>query len=213
MRKALCLLALALLSANPRPPACPRGMVAVSPRVCIDRYEWPNIRGEKPLIAVSATPEEADLDAGIVMDAERLCASVGKRLCHEREWTSACLGPGGARYPFGHKVPRFSPGDGSGLCNYDKRYRVVDEYKVMVRDKRELRRLDQSEPAGSREACVSDSGAVDMMGSVEEWVKTDDGYALAGRFWAEPWSCHSMARGHAPNWHYYESGFRCCKER
>lgn len=189
---------------------CPPDMVRLE-RSCIDRYEWPNVEGEKPLLAASAVPETEDIQAGIVMDGESLCASVGKRLCYEDEWVSACEGVGGTKYPFGSKVPRYTPGDNTGLCNYDKRFRDVDERKVFLRDDNELKRLDQSEPAGSRPACISAVGAVDMMGSAEEWVRTrDGGYVLAGRFWAEPWACHSMARTHAPNWHYYESGFRCC---
>lgn len=209
MRKGV-LLVLPLVSGAPPLARCPSDMVLAADGVCIDRYEWPNIAGQKPLLAASATPEREDLAAGIVMDAERLCQGVGKRLCSEHEWVSACLGPGGSRYPFGSRVPRFIPGRGAGLCNYDKLYREVDEYKIMVRDPVELQRLDQSEPAGSRDTCISASGAMDMMGSAEEWVRAQDGYALAGRFWAEPWSCYSMARGHAPNWHYYQSGFRCC---
>lgn len=210
LRVSVLLASVLLLSAAPD-RGCPDDMVRVGERsVCIDRYEWPNLPGKKPLLAASAVAESADLEAGIVMDAERLCHSVDKRLCTDSEWVSACLGPGGAKYPFGSKVPRFTPGDGSGLCNYDKRFRDVDEYKVMVRDPEELQRLDQSEPAGSRPYCVSDSGAVDMMGSAEEWVRTADGYALAGRFWAEPWACYSMSHRHAPDWHYYQSGFRCC---
>lgn len=191
---------------------CPRDMVRALHGVCIDRYEWPNRRGEKPLIAASAVAETEDLEQGRVLDAERLCSSVGKRICYDDEWRAACLGPGGTKYPFGKSVPNFVPGTHSGLCNYDKLYRgPVDERKVFLRDETELSRLDQSEPAGSRPSCTSGVGAVDMMGSVEEWVKRRDGsYALAGRYWSEPWSCNSLAVGHAPNWHYYQSGFRCC---
>lgn len=210
MRRALACLSLVLLGGTPV-LRCPSDMVPIGQLRCIDRYEWPNIAGEKPLIAASAIAESEDVAAGLVMDGEQLCASVGKRLCYDDEWIRACEGPGGTKYPFGEKVPKFAPGDGSGLCNYDKRFRAVDERKVFLRDRKELRRLDQSEAAGSREHCISAVGAYDMMGSVEEWVRLrEGGYALAGRYWAEPWACHSLAREHAPNWHYYESGVRCC---
>jgi len=212
----LILLALCLY----RPPTslsstsheCPRDMVLARAGVCIDRYEWPNQRGQKPLLAVSGIAETEDLEAERVLDAERLCASVGKRVCYDDEWRDACKGPHAARFPFGSTLPEFVPGDGSGLCNYDKLYRgPVDERKVFLRDEHELERLNQSEPAGARPECTSAAGAVDMMGNAEEWVRRRDGsYALAGRYWSEPWSCNSLAVGHAPNWHYYQSGVRCC---
>lgn len=190
---------------------CPEGMVPIGSTVCIDRFEWPNQAGVKPALAMSAIAEPEDRAAGIVMDAEQLCASVGKRVCYDDEWIQACEGPGGTRYPFGDKLPKFTPGEGTGLCNYDKWFRNVDERKVFLRDPAELRRLDQSEPAGARDTCISASGAMDMVGSAEEWVRTrEGGYALAGRFWAEVWPCRSMSHVHAPNWHYYQSGFRCC---
>ena len=190
---------------------CPADMVQVSDTVCIDRFEWPNRKGQRPLIAASAVAETEDLEAGLIMDGERLCKQRNKRLCYVDEWVSACLGPEDAKFPFGNTLPRYAPGDNSGLCNYDKRFRNVDEYKVFKRDRDELSRLNQSEPSGSRQSCVSSSGAYDMMGNVEEWVRTRSGsYALAGRFWAEPWSCYSLSYLHAPNWHYYQSGFRCC---
>lgn len=186
-------------------------MVRLTETVCIDRFEWPNREGSKPLVAASAIAETEDEQAGIVMDGENLCAQRGKRLCFADEWIAGCVGPSDSRYPFGHKLPRFTPGDGTGLCNYDKRFRDVDEYKVFRRDPKELQRLNQSEPSGARDTCVSHVGAYDMMGNVEEWVRTrSGGYALAGRFWAEPWSCYSLSHLHAPNWHYYQSGFRCC---
>lgn len=211
MRKATLLIACGVLLGGHRPKHCPSDMVAVTDRICIDRFEWPNIEGEKPLLGVSAIAETEDVLAGLVMDGAQLCATVNKRLCYEDEWINACRGPDGAPFPFGNTVPDFVPGDGSGLCNYDKLFRKVDENKVFRREPKEMRRLDQSEPAGHREHCVSATGAVDMMGSAEEWVLTrDGGYALAGRYWAQPWACHSLAREHAPNWHYYQSGFRCC---
>lgn len=192
--------------------SCPDDMVQARRGVCIDRYEWPNRKGSKPLLAASAVAETEDLEADRVLDAERLCASVHKRVCWDDEWQTACKGPRGGRFPFGNRLPKFVPGKQTGLCNYDKVYRgPVDERKIFLRDRHELERLDQSEPAGSRATCTSGSGAEDMMGNAEEWVRRrDGGYALAGRYWAEPWSCNSLAVGHAPNWHYYQSGFRCC---
>lgn len=194
---------------------CPSDMVLATEGVCIDKFEWPNKPGRKPMLGASGLPEEYDVKVGKVMDAKRLCASVGKRVCHAKEWVAACEGQHEAKYPFGNELPDFAPGDGTGLCNYDKKFIGPDEYKVFARDPKEMRRLDQSEPAGSRKTCRSASGAYDMVGNAEEWVTCDNGrygWCLVSRFWAEPFSCHNMIITHAPRWHYYSTGFRCCKD-
>ena len=56
---------------------------------CIDRYEYPNERGEKPRVFVTWP------------DAKALCEEQGKRLCTEDEWTKACAGPEGRLFPYG----------------------------------------------------------------------------------------------------------------
>jgi hypothetical protein len=194
---------------------CPSDMVPTGRGTCIDRFEWPNKRGVKPLVGASGVAEEEDLKEGRVMDAERLCASVGKRVCYRREWISACQGPEKALYPFGNELPKYNPDQQDGLCNYDKWFRPVNERKVARRDQDEMDRLDQSDPSGSRQSCRSESGAFDMMGNAEEWVRcpgTKHGWCLMGRFWSSPEPCTYAVSSHAPKWHYYESGFRCCKD-
>lgn len=49
-------------------------------RVCIDRFEFPNIPCEYPVVWVRAR------------EAAQLCAAVGKRLCDAHEWEGACAG-------------------------------------------------------------------------------------------------------------------------
>jgi len=195
---------------TPKNP-CPEGMVPATPTACIDKYEWPNIKGHKPLLGLSALPEPYDDDK--IMNIDELCKSVGKRPCTAEEWIAACEGPQGKKYPFGDELPKFVPGDNTGLCNYDKRYRGADEYKVFIRDEKEMEYLDQSEPAGNRKSCVSQSGAWDMMGNAEEWVRCNqgqEGWCLASRFWAEPRSCAALITSHSPYWHYYDTSGRCC---
>lgn len=204
-----------LLGASAERP-CPPGMVPTGTSACIDEFEWPNERGVHPMVGLSGVAEEADLAEGAVMDLERLCAGAGKRVCTIEEWTAACRGPGASRFPFGDRLPRFSPDEGGGLCNYDRWFRTPDEYKVMSRDQEEMGRLDQTEPSGARETCRSASGAHDMMGSVEEWVRCPGigayGWCLMGRYWAEPATCSFAVARHSPKWHYYETGGRCCSE-
>jgi hypothetical protein len=194
---------------------CPDDMVLATPTVCIDKYEYPNQAGEKPLLGISGLPEIYDKNKGLVLNAEELCADEGKRVCNADEWVAACSGTQNNKYPFGNTLPKYRPGDNSGICNYDKLYIPVHEAKVFVRDPDEMAKLDQSEPSGSRKECVSPSGAYDMMGNAEEWVKCEngtEGWCLASRFWAQPEPCKALIVSHSPRWHYYNSSFRCCKD-
>jgi hypothetical protein len=71
---------------------CPEDMEHVkigTTSFCIDRYEWPNKKGVAPKSYVS------------VYQAMDTCAGVGKRLCTADEWTVACTGPYGYKYPYG----------------------------------------------------------------------------------------------------------------
>lgn len=197
-------------------PRCPEDMVLVAEtRTCLDRYEWPNKKGVRPSVAMTATVSPFDEPRGLVRDAERLCASVGKRACERGEWISACRGPKGSAFPFGRKLPKKPKAD-EAKCNYAQFFIVPDETKVFNRDPKELERLNQSDPSGTR-GCVSASGAEDMMGNVEEWVRcpepySKNGWCLAGRFWSDGVPCSKMTGSHLPGWHFYETGFRCCKD-
>jgi len=178
-------------------------MVPARGNVCIDAYEWPNTQGVRPLLAVSGEPEEV----GSPLDAEMLCLSVGKRVCTRAEWVAACRGPGGSKFPYGDSYD-------ASACNTGARWKEVDAGKVAKRDKRELAKLDQSVPAGSFDRCVSPAGAYDMVGNAEEWVRCDSGdygWCLVGGYWASKnATCSYSIIAHAPLWHYYETGFRCC---
>jgi len=56
--------------------------------ICIDRYEYPNIKGEMPKVDVTWYM------------AHKLCEEQGKFLCWEKEWIMACLGP--SNYDFSY---------------------------------------------------------------------------------------------------------------
>ncbi len=63
--------------------------VEFEPGLWIDRYEYPNRKGEVPKIAVSWE------------QAQSLCQQSGKRLCTVQEWERACQGKGETPYPYG----------------------------------------------------------------------------------------------------------------
>jgi hypothetical protein len=169
---------------------------------CIDRYEYPNRVGILPTLGVTWE------------DAGKLCAAEGRRLCTDSEWTLACEGNEMRPYPYGFQRD-------SHACNIDKPYIVPDEaaYADPERRAAEAKRLDQSEPSGSRSACVSQFGVYDMTGNVDEWVVNEHGSTksapyvsgLKGGYWGPVRNrCRPMTVDHN-QWHFgYQIGFRCC---
>ena len=120
-------------------------------RFCIDKYEYPNKKGAHPPSLINA------------WDASELCREQGKRLCWESEWTMACEGPSHLPYPYGHTRD-------SARCNIDKPYLKPGQRTIQGPDRAkahdELKRLDQSVPAGSMEGCFSPHGVYDMSGNL-----------------------------------------------
>jgi hypothetical protein len=71
---------------------CPAGMELIAiagTKFCIDKYEWPNMKGTRPKAFIS------------VYNAMDSCFSIGKRLCSADEWILACSGPYAWRYTYG----------------------------------------------------------------------------------------------------------------
>jgi formylglycine-generating enzyme len=167
---------------------------------CVDRYEFPNKKGSLPTVMISWNNAKAE------------CAAKGKRLCTEAEWTLACEGPSLLPFPYGFVRD-------STACAIDKRSPKVDEARLFSSRTQadELARLDQREPSGSRERCVSAFGVHDMTGSVDELVVNERGVpyksALKGGNWGEYRNaCRPATLGHGEGFRYYQIGFRCCRD-
>ncbi len=167
---------------------------------CIDRYEWPNQKGELPLVAIDWHY------------AKKNCESQGKRLCIDREWTLAC--EGNERWPYPYGFTR-----NADACNIDKVWRKVDfdAYEDPKRRTEELKKLDQREPIGSHPSCISPFGAYDMAGNVDEWVINESGKpfksGLKGGYWGPVRTrCRPMTTSHEETFHFYQIGFRCCSD-
>jgi formylglycine-generating enzyme len=165
---------------------------------CIDRFEYPNKPGEKPLIMKTW------------YEAKATCQADGKRLCGESEWTVACEGQEHLPYPYGYAR-------NAEACNIDKPHPDVNEAAIAnpkTRDA-EVARLWQGEPSGSREACVSPYGVHDMTGNVDEWVVNESGHpfksGLKGGYWGPVRTrCRPMTTAHNEDFSFYQIGFRCC---
>jgi sulfatase modifying factor 1 len=177
---------------------------------CIDRFEAPNVAGERPLLMRSA------------LDGDVWCRERDKRLCDEDEWSRACEGPLGRPFPYGQEYRQ-------GVCNDVGRFRAP-RWKVLgtwpsAEASAEVSRLDQSEPSGAREGCVSEEGVADLTGNVAEWVvrtrenETNYPHVVKGCFWGRCFrpphtpSCEYVNFAHPTGYRSYEMGFRCCADR
>jgi formylglycine-generating enzyme len=172
----------------------------VKKHFCIDRYEWPNRAGEKPVVMKTWYA------------AKSACEGAGKRLCGDTEWTVACEGQERLPYPYGYERS-------AEACNIDKPHPAVDEKALanpLTRDA-EAARLWQGEPSGSRDACVSPYGVFDMTGNVDEWVVNESGKpflsGLKGGYWGPVRDrCRPMTTVHNEKFSFYQIGFRCCSD-
>ncbi|MDP9151610.1 MAG: SUMF1/EgtB/PvdO family nonheme iron enzyme [Myxococcota bacterium] len=171
---------------------------------CVDRYEWPNEPAVKPAVAVDW------------LHAREQCAGAGKRLCLDSEWTLACEGRERLPYPYGYvRDPE--------ACNIDRPYILPDESKWNDPKTRltEIIRLDQRDPSGARESCISPYGVSDMTGNVDEWVVNETGKdrerpyvsGLKGGYWGPVRDrCRPMTTDHNQWYTGYQIGFRCCAD-
>jgi sulfatase modifying factor 1 len=171
-------------------------------RVCMDQYEAPNRRGEKPFVMRSFD------------SARTWCADRGKRPCSEQEWELGCEGPEHRPLSYGWRVD-------ATLCNSDKKWRPFDVKKLYSHNAEEqdaeILKLWQGAPSGAYASCVSSFGIHDMNGNVEEWVASRPGRrypgSLMGGFWSKPWTgCRGTNDAHEPAFTFYETGFRCCAD-
>lgn len=177
---------------------------------CIDKYEYPNKEGAHPPWMVSW------------YDGEATCRSLGKRLCYETEWVTACEGPDRTPFPYGYKRDNTK-------CNIDNTYisPKKNAAKAMLmyhHDPKisgpELARLDQSVASGAMPDCKSGYGVHDLTGNFDEWVTNDhppeaksEWAGLKGGAWGHVRNaCRPMTTSHTPDFTYYFVSFRCCSD-
>jgi len=175
-------------------------------RFCMDRYEWPNKKGEKPMTLVSW------------QSAREMCAAAGKRLCTVEEFNFACEGEEMRPFVFGFSRD-------ASQCNFDKSYRertytflAHDECMANPECRAAYEALDQRTPAGSIESCKSSDGVYDLIGNANEWVMISDGKpphrsGIKGGWWGPVRNrCRPLVTFHDEGDFAYEVGFRCCSD-
>lgn len=161
---------------------CQEDMVYIkidSVQFCIDRFEWPNKQGELPMAYIS------------LYHAMDSCFSAGKRLCTSDEWSLACSGPYGSKYPYG---------------------KLYEQYACGTHD-------TISAVSGSKPECRSYFGVFDMSGNLMEWTSTKakagtEFHNIMGGFWESgPQSgCFDKRYSYYPRNRHNPVGFRCCKD-
>jgi formylglycine-generating enzyme len=174
---------------------CRKGLTI---RVCVDRYEYPNLEGMLPAAVVTFE------------QARAACGEEGKRLCTETEWSFACEGPTGLAFSYGDLRE-------DGACNVGRPVPAVRAESLWeARDIGPvLERVDARVPSGSTARCTSSFGVRDLIGNVEEWVKSDspgfDAALRGGEYSSEP-SCRTVRQIRQPGFRQFDTGFRCCRD-
>jgi len=235
---AVGLLALGLPS--PRPAAakgkgCPKNMVSVQGRYCIDRYEASTVeilaggktRSHSPFTPVTARKVKAVSKRGVKPQAyisrdqaEEACQNAGKRLCTDEEWISACKGKHPTTFPYGdERKPRYC-NDG-GVSSFNHYYgeegaeAPLSAYTwVNMNDSRLNQLKGTLADTGAYKRCKSSYGAFDMVGNLHEWTAAKNGTFRGGYYLDTAQNgdgCDYKTTAHAPRYHDYSTGFRCCK--
>jgi formylglycine-generating enzyme required for sulfatase activity len=157
-------------------------------RFCMDKDEYVRPPETLPALGQSWT------------DAQRVCASAGKRVCFESEWQFACEGEEMRPYPYGFTRD-------ADACNADR----VDIYRLDG----QLRDLREGPDGHAR--CVSPFGIHHLSGNLEEWTTIDGSVpprpAMKGAYWQPSRNhCRAAQTAHDHFYHGTETGFRCCSD-
>ncbi|MBL8742910.1 MAG: SUMF1/EgtB/PvdO family nonheme iron enzyme [Myxococcales bacterium] len=212
------------------------GETRADAKVCIDRYEFPNIPCEYPVTWVQG------------VEAAKLCKAVGKRICDTHEWEGGCAGALHApdvEYKFGkpRKEMKFSHNADReivwayGAQKDHTKCGTASHKNKTCKESGWKKCGSNSYPAGSFPACKSSFGVYDQHGNVAEHMNMPlnaKQLASAGGagetemkgswFIFQKFEAHDDdCRWRAPDWHAaklmspdshlnYHLGFRCCKD-
>lgn len=210
--------------------ACPAGMVSIEGSYCIDRYEASLLEmtdgGEErrfsPFSTVGDHPVRAVSLPGVypqgyisARQAKRACSASGKRLCKLSEWQRACRGPEDKKYGYAdERIP--------GRCNDDGKNPVVTlfglRWDARTMNQPQLNQLEGTlSKTGEHEGCSNGYGVYDMVGNLHEWIADPNGTFYGGYYqdvssFGHGDGCSYKTTAHAPGYHDYSTGFRCCAD-
>ena len=218
---------------------CPAEMVLIpvgDGMICVDRWEGYVVEltdaGEQahsPFYVVDGLTVRAKSAGGQFpqgyisqVQAAAACANAGKRLCSAAEFAVACRGTDSTNfYPYGGetRIPGYcNEGKGSSMPLFFGSNPALWTY-ADFNDPR-LNQWDGGlAPTASYPHCVSPFGVFDCVGNLHEWGSDPPDQNGHGRFRGGFYGdaelnghgCLYVTSAHAPTYHDYSTGFRCCK--
>jgi formylglycine-generating enzyme required for sulfatase activity len=232
------LLGLGMPSPRPaaaKPKGCPKNMVSVQGRYCIDRYEASVVevlkggktRNHSPFLPIAGKKVKAVSKKGVKPQAyisrdqaEDACRNAGKRLCTDEEWVTACKGKRPTTFPYGDDRKAGYCNDG-GFSSFNHYYGEGGEEAPLAAytwSNMNDSRLNQVKGTlaltGAHKRCKSSYGTFDMVGNLHEWTSAKAGTFRGGYYLDTRENgdgCEYKTTAHKPRYHDYSTGFRCCK--
>ena len=214
---------------------CPDEMALVEKNgvsVCVDKWEgaivevmadgkeqlwspYTPVVGGRKLKAVSR-PDMVPQGYISRNEAEKACAASSKRLCKSEEWVAACEGPNGTTYPYGEVEKQ-------NACNTHGSNPIK---RIFGSSKKNWSQGPMNNPylnklpgtlakTGSYAKCTNDYGVYDMVGNLHEWTADASGTFRGGYYLdtsVNGKGCGYATTAHAPGYHDYSTGFRCCRD-
>jgi len=152
---------------------------------CIDRYEWPNIKGQRVLTKVSFSA------------AANMCSQESKRLCTETEWERSCKGTSSNNFPYGETFAE----------NFCQTKAVGSAAAAGPARAGGMPRCKSTVGAFDLSGNVAEWTAGKLMpGKTDRMVR-------GGSFRSSDWAARCTSRKNfLPETHRDDLGFRCCKE-
>jgi formylglycine-generating enzyme required for sulfatase activity len=211
-------------------------MASVGGRYCIDRFEAATvevlpgnrIRHHSPYEPVDGLVVRAVSRRGVIPqayisrdEAEAACENAGKRLCTDEEWVTACKGKHPSQFPYGD-VRKDGFCNDSGISSFNWYYGPgngdppgQEAYTwANLNDPRLNQRKSTVAPSGSFRKCRSSFDAYDLVGNLHEWTASKSG-TFRGGYYLDTHingdGCDYRTTAHAPSYHDYSTGFRCCR--
>ncbi len=172
------------------------------------------------------------------IEAAEACAAADKRLCTAREWYRACAGTERRRHPYGKAAQRGACNTGKGhVLTKVFGKNITLTYDAHYNNPRVNQAPGFLALTGAHEKCVTPEGVFDLEGNLHEWIADDVSSALpkhipleygehrlgprgSGVFMGGYYSskgehgrgCAYTTATHAPDYHDYSTGFRCCRD-
>jgi protein-disulfide isomerase/uncharacterized membrane protein/peroxiredoxin len=172
-------------------------------RFFIDPYECAIAVDGRAISKPDVQPAYADY-----FTAQEACQKVGKRLCTEQEWLSACTGEPAVDNDGNGKF--FDDALEGNLFPYGAFY-----VEGACHDDADGR-TGTPDPTASREGCRTAAGLYDMTGNIGEWVDGDEGtpVSVGGAMSTSNAECSRRygTKAKPPHSRNRSTGFRCCAD-